>query len=37
MVRRFEAAGAERIMFQDFVPWDLEMIDLMAEELIAKA
>ncbi len=35
MVRRFEDAGAERIMFQDFVPWDLEMIDLIAEELIA--
>jgi alkanesulfonate monooxygenase SsuD/methylene tetrahydromethanopterin reductase-like flavin-dependent oxidoreductase (luciferase family) len=37
MVRRFEDAGAERIMFQDFLPWDLEMIDLMAEELIARA
>ena len=30
---RFEAAGAERIMLQDFLPRDLEMIDLMAESL----
>jgi len=37
MVRRFEDAGAERIMFQDFLPWNLEMIDEIAEELIAKA
>jgi alkanesulfonate monooxygenase len=37
MVRRFEDAGAERLMFQDFVPWDLEMIDLIAQELIDKA
>jgi F420-dependent oxidoreductase-like protein len=33
MVGRFEAAGAERIMLQDFVPRDLDMIDLMAEVL----
>jgi F420-dependent oxidoreductase-like protein len=33
MVARFEAAGAERIMLQDFVPRDLDMIDLMAEAL----
>ena len=33
MVERFEAAGAERIMLQDFLPRDLEMIDLMAEAL----
>ena len=31
MVARFEAAGAERIMLQDFLPRDLEMVDLMAE------
>jgi F420-dependent oxidoreductase-like protein len=36
-VRRFEAAGVERIMLQDFVPWDLEMIDLLGEELVGKA
>jgi F420-dependent oxidoreductase-like protein len=33
MVGRFEAAGAERIMLQDFLPRDLEMVDLMAEAL----
>jgi alkanesulfonate monooxygenase SsuD/methylene tetrahydromethanopterin reductase-like flavin-dependent oxidoreductase (luciferase family) len=33
MVRRFEEAGAERIMLQDFVARDLEMVDLMAEAL----
>jgi F420-dependent oxidoreductase-like protein len=33
MVARFEAAGAERIMLQDFLPRDLAMVDLMAEVL----
>ena len=33
MVARFEEAGAERIMLQDFLPRDLDMIDLMAETL----
>jgi F420-dependent oxidoreductase-like protein len=33
MVARFEAAGAERIMLQTFLPRDLDMIDLMAEAL----
>jgi F420-dependent oxidoreductase-like protein len=33
MVERFEEAGAERIMLQDFIPRDLDMIDLMAEVL----
>ena len=33
MVARFAEAGAERIMLQDFLPRDLEMIDLMAEAL----
>ncbi len=32
-VARFEEAGAERIMLQDFLPRDLEMVDLMAEVL----
>ncbi len=36
MVRRFAAAGVERIMLQDFLPWDLEMVDLMGAELIGK-
>jgi F420-dependent oxidoreductase-like protein len=34
-VRRYAAAGAERIMLQDFLPWDLDMIDVMGEFLIA--
>src|SRR4051794_19182883 len=33
MVRRFEDAGAQRLMLQDFLPRDLEMIDLLAELL----
>ena len=34
-VRRYEAAGAERIMLQDFLPWDLDMIDVMGEALVS--
>src|SRR6188508_1334261 len=33
-VRRFAEAGVERIMLQDFLPWDLDMIDVMGEVLI---
>jgi F420-dependent oxidoreductase-like protein len=36
MVTRFADAGIERIMLQDFLPWDLDMIDLMAEELVGR-
>ena len=36
MVRRYADAGVERLMLQDFVPWDLEMIDLMGAELIGR-
>lgn len=35
-VRRFEAAGVERIMLQDFLPWDLDMIDVMGEVLVGQ-
>jgi alkanesulfonate monooxygenase SsuD/methylene tetrahydromethanopterin reductase-like flavin-dependent oxidoreductase (luciferase family) len=35
-VERFAAAGIERIMFQDFLPWDLDMIDVMGEELVGR-
>jgi alkanesulfonate monooxygenase SsuD/methylene tetrahydromethanopterin reductase-like flavin-dependent oxidoreductase (luciferase family) len=35
-VRRFEAAGVERIMLQDFLPWDLDMIDVIGEALIGQ-
>ena len=33
-VRRFAAAGVERIMLQDFLPWDLDMIDVIGEVLV---
>jgi F420-dependent oxidoreductase-like protein len=33
MVARFEEAGTERLMLQDFIPRDLDQIDLMAEAL----
>jgi alkanesulfonate monooxygenase SsuD/methylene tetrahydromethanopterin reductase-like flavin-dependent oxidoreductase (luciferase family) len=36
MVRRYADAGVERIMLQDFLPFDLEMVDLMAKELIGR-
>jgi len=34
MAARFEAAGCERIMLQDFLPWDLEHVDLLGEVLV---
>lgn len=36
MVERFAAAGIERMMLQDFLPWDLDMIDVMGEELVGR-
>jgi alkanesulfonate monooxygenase SsuD/methylene tetrahydromethanopterin reductase-like flavin-dependent oxidoreductase (luciferase family) len=35
-VRRFAAAGVERIMLQDFLPWDLDMIDVIGEALVGQ-
>ncbi len=35
-LQRFADAGMERIMLQDFLPWDLEMIDVMGEELVGR-
>ena len=35
-VRRFAAVGVERIMLQDLLPWDLDMIDVMGEELVGR-
>ncbi len=35
-LERFAAAGLERIMLQDFIPWDLDMIDVMGEELVGR-
>lgn len=36
-VRKYAEAGVERIMLQDFLPWDLDMIDVMGEELVGRA
>jgi alkanesulfonate monooxygenase len=36
MVRRYADAGIERIMLQDFLPWDLDMIELLGRELIGR-
>ena len=35
-VRLFAEAGVERIMLQDFLPWDLDMIDVMGEVLVGR-
>ena len=35
-IRQYANAGCERIMLQDFLPWDLDMIDLMGEELVGR-
>jgi alkanesulfonate monooxygenase SsuD/methylene tetrahydromethanopterin reductase-like flavin-dependent oxidoreductase (luciferase family) len=37
MVARYEEAGCQRIMLQDFLPWDLDMIDLLGREIVARA
>ncbi len=34
MAERFEAVGVQRLVLQDFLPWDLEMVDLLGEVLI---
>jgi alkanesulfonate monooxygenase SsuD/methylene tetrahydromethanopterin reductase-like flavin-dependent oxidoreductase (luciferase family) len=36
-LERFAAAGMDRIMLQDFLPWDLDMVDVMGEELVGRA
>jgi alkanesulfonate monooxygenase SsuD/methylene tetrahydromethanopterin reductase-like flavin-dependent oxidoreductase (luciferase family) len=36
MVERFAAVGCERIMLQDFLPWDLDHIDAMGEHLVGR-
>jgi len=33
-VARYAAAGVERLVLQDFLPWDLEMVDLLGEVLV---
>ena len=35
-VRAFAEAGVERLMLQDFIPWDLDHIDAMGEALIGQ-
>jgi alkanesulfonate monooxygenase SsuD/methylene tetrahydromethanopterin reductase-like flavin-dependent oxidoreductase (luciferase family) len=35
-LERFAGAGLDRIMLQDFLPWDLEHIDVMGEELVSR-
>jgi F420-dependent oxidoreductase-like protein len=35
-IERFAEAGIERIMLQDFIPWDLDMVDVMGEELVGR-
>jgi alkanesulfonate monooxygenase SsuD/methylene tetrahydromethanopterin reductase-like flavin-dependent oxidoreductase (luciferase family) len=35
-IERFAAAGIARIMLQDFLPWDLDMVDVMGEELVGR-
>jgi alkanesulfonate monooxygenase SsuD/methylene tetrahydromethanopterin reductase-like flavin-dependent oxidoreductase (luciferase family) len=35
-VRAFAAAGVERIMLQDFNPWDLDMVDVIGEALVGQ-
>ena len=34
---KFAEAGMTRIMLQDFIPWDLDHVDLMGEELVGRA
>jgi alkanesulfonate monooxygenase len=36
MVARYADAGVERLMLQDFLPLDLEMIDLIGRELVGR-
>jgi alkanesulfonate monooxygenase SsuD/methylene tetrahydromethanopterin reductase-like flavin-dependent oxidoreductase (luciferase family) len=36
IVRRFADAGVERMMLQDFLPWDLDMVDAMGEALVGQ-
>jgi alkanesulfonate monooxygenase SsuD/methylene tetrahydromethanopterin reductase-like flavin-dependent oxidoreductase (luciferase family) len=35
-VARYAAVGVERLMLQDFLPWDLEMVDLLGEVLVRR-
>jgi alkanesulfonate monooxygenase SsuD/methylene tetrahydromethanopterin reductase-like flavin-dependent oxidoreductase (luciferase family) len=35
-IQRYAEVGIERIMLQDFIPWDLDMVDVMGEELVGR-
>jgi alkanesulfonate monooxygenase SsuD/methylene tetrahydromethanopterin reductase-like flavin-dependent oxidoreductase (luciferase family) len=35
-LRRYADAGVERVMLQDFIPWDLDHIDVMGETLVGR-
>ncbi|HEX7472348.1 MAG TPA: TIGR03560 family F420-dependent LLM class oxidoreductase [Candidatus Limnocylindrales bacterium] len=35
-IRQYANAGCERLMLQDFLPWDLDMIDLMGQQLVGR-
>jgi F420-dependent oxidoreductase-like protein len=35
-IDRYAAAGVERLMLQDLLPWDLEMVDLLGRELVGR-
>ena len=35
-VQRYADVGVERIMLQDFLPWDLAMVDVMGAELVRR-
>jgi len=35
-VDRYAAAGVARLMLQDLLPWDLDMVDLLGQELVAR-
>lgn len=35
-VRRYADAGCARLMLQDLLPWDLDMIDLLGEEVVGR-
>jgi F420-dependent oxidoreductase-like protein len=35
-IGRYAAAGVERLMLQDLLPWDLEMVDLLGKEIVGR-
>lgn len=35
-IRRYADAGVERLMLQDLLPWDLDMVDLLGRELVGR-